>query len=188
MADLSNFRVAVIATDGFEEPELMQPVQALRKAGADVDIISIKSGNIQGFRHHDKGIRMNVDKQISDAEPDDYEALLLPGGALNADTLRIEPQVQSFVRAMDDAGKPIAFICHAPWVLISSGLVKGRTLTSYHTIFDDVRNAGASCKDEEVVIDNNWVSSRQPSDIPAFNREMIKLFSQFSTREHQTAA
>jgi protease I len=178
MAELSDLRVAVLATDGFEESELTEPVKALRGAGAIVDVISLKPGKIQAFRHHDKSIQVPVDRTLDEAKPEEYQALLLPGGALNADAIRIEPQVQAFVRAMNESARPMAVICHAPWILVSSKLVQGRTLTSYHTIQDDIRNAGGNWVDKEVVVDGNLVTSRKPDDLPAFNREMIKLFEQ----------
>lgn len=177
MPDLKNCRVAVIATDGFEEAELTEPVKALKDAGAWVDIVAPKSGQIQGFHHDTKTIKVDVDRTLDQATPDQYDAVLLPGGALNADHLRMVPQVQSFLQTMHTSGKPMAVICHAPWELVSAGLARGRTMTSYHTIQDDVRNAGATWVDREVVVDGNLVTSRQPSDIPAFNREMLNLFS-----------
>jgi protease I len=177
MAQLSNTRVAVIATDGFEEVELTEPVKALKDAGATVDVVSTKQGNIQAFRHHDKSITVPVDRTLDEVSPSEYDAVLLPGGALNADKIRVEPKLKSFLKESSSAGKPMAVICHAPWELISAGLAKGRTITSYHTIQDDVRNAGANWVDQEVVVDGNLVTSRQPSDIPAFNREMINLFA-----------
>jgi len=181
MTELSNLRVAVLATDGFEEAELTEPVGALKEAGATVEILSTKQGQIQAFRHHDKSIMVDVDRLLDEAQPEEYDAVLLPGGALNGDTLRMGSKVQSFLRQSQEAGKPIAAICHAPWELVSAGLVKGRTLTSYYTIQDDIRNAGGNWVDREVVVDDNWVTSRQPDDIPAFNREMLKLFSQKKT-------
>jgi protease I len=181
MTELSNVRVAVLATDGFEEAELTEPLRALKEAGATVEILSTQQGQIQAFRHHDKSIMVDVDRLLDEARSEEYDAVLLPGGALNGDTLRIEPKVQSFLRQIQQAGKPIAAICHAPWELVSAGLVKGRTLTSYYTIQDDIRNAGGNWVDKEVVVDGNWVTSRQPDDIPAFNREMLKLFSQKKT-------
>jgi len=153
-------------------------VNALKQAGAKVEVVSTKSGQIQAFRHHDKSIMVNVDQTIDAVQPSSYDAVLLPGGALNADTLRVEPKIKSFLKQIQDAGKPIAAICHAPWELISADIVQGRTLTSYHTVQDDIRNAGGNWVDREVVVDGNWVTSRQPDDIPAFNREMLKLFSQ----------
>lgn len=180
MADLTNLRVAVLATDGFEESELTEPVKALQAAGARVEILSTQKGEIQAFRHHEKGTMVSVDRLLDDARPDEYDAVLLPGGALNTDTLRAEPNVKTFLQQMQEAGKPFAIICHAAWELISANLVQGRTLTSYYTIQDDVRNAGGNWVDQEVVIDRNWVTSRQPDDIPAFNQALLKLFAKFT--------
>lgn len=177
MADLNNIRVAVLATDGFEQAELTEPVKALKEAGARVDVISPKSGQIQGFQHHDKGDMVPVDRTLDEASSNEYDAVVLPGGALNADAMRVEPKVQTFLKEAVAAGKPMAMICHAPWELISAGLVKGKTLTSYHTIQDDLKNAGANWVDQQVVVDGTLVSSRKPDDLPAFNREMIALFS-----------
>jgi len=177
MPNLQNIRVACIATHGFEEAELTEPVKALTEAGAQVDVVAPKSGSIQGFKHHDKSNTVPVDRTLDQATPDQYDAVLLPGGALNADAIRMEQKLQSFLKMFQQQGKPIAAICHAPWELVSAGLTKGRTLTSYHTIQDDIRNAGANWVDREVVVDGNWVTSRQPTDIPAFNREIITLFS-----------
>ena len=178
MSELSGLRVAVLATDGFEEPELTEPVKALREAGAQVTILSPKPGEIQGVRHDiDKTIKVKVDRTITGTSADEFDAIHLPGGALNADAMRMVPEVQAFLRAIQDAGKPISVICHAPWELVSAGLVRGRTLTSYHTLQDDIRNAGGRWLDREVVEDGNWVTSRQPGDLPAFNRAMLALFS-----------
>jgi protease I len=178
MIDLSELQFAVIATDGVEESELTEPMAALRNAHADVAILSPGKKRIQAFRHRDKSMYIDADLALEQAEPGRFDALLLPGGALNADALRAEPKVQSFIRLIQEAGKPIAAICHAPWELVSAGLVQGRKLTSYHTIQDDIRNAGGDWIDDEVVVDANWITSRQPDDIPAFNREMLALFSQ----------
>jgi protease I len=179
---LSHMRVAILASDGFEQAELEKPRKALEEAGAKTFVIAPKSGSksgkIQGFEHDEKGDKVSVDMTLDKAQPNDFDAVLLPGGALNADFLRAEKKAQEFIRSIDQAKKPIAVICHAPWLLVSAGLVKGRTLTSYHTIQDDIRNVGGNWKDEEVIRDGNWVSSRQPTDIPAFNREMIALFSE----------
>lgn len=180
MQKLTNLRVAVLVTDGFEESELVQPVRALKEAGATVEILSTKQGEIQAFRHHDKGGTVFADGLIEEARPESYDGVLLPGGALNADALRMDEKARAFLRSIQDAGKPIAAICHAPWVLISAGLVKGRTLTSYYTVQDDVRNAGGNWVDQEVVVDGNLVTSRQPDDTPAFNQEMLALFSQIT--------
>ncbi len=178
MSKLAGVRVAVIATDGFEEHELTEPVKALKDAGAEVTIVSIKDGQIQGVRSDmNKTVKIDVDRVIGEVSPDGFDAVHLPGGAVNADHLRMDPKVQAFLQAMQKAGKPIAAICHAPWELVSAGLVNGRKLTSYHTIQDDIRNAGATWLDQEVVEDGNGVTSRQPSDLPAYNRAMIALFS-----------
>jgi protease I len=175
---LTGFRVAILATDGVEDAELREPREALKNAGAQVTLIAPKKDTIQSFQHFDKKDHFNVDTLLGDADPKQFDGVLLPGGALNSDTLRVHPQAQEFVREMDRTGKPIAVICHAPWLLVSAELVKGRTLTSYHTIQDDVRNAGGKWQDEQVVRDRNWVSSRQPSDIPVFNQAMIDLFTE----------
>jgi len=180
--ELKGLRVAIVATDGYEEVELVEPRKALEAAGATIEVLAPRSGEIQGFKHHDKAGRTRVDRPLAEAKPADYDAVLLPGGGLNADALRAEKSAKSFVRAMQEANKPFAVICHAPWTLVSAGLVEGRRLTSYHTIQDDLKNAGADWVDEEVVVDRNWVTSRQPDDIPAFNREMLKLFAGSRTR------
>ncbi|HJT70721.1 MAG TPA: type 1 glutamine amidotransferase domain-containing protein [Terriglobales bacterium] len=175
---LEGMRVAILATDGVEDAELKEPKRALEEAGAKTTLFAPKAGKIYSMKHHDKASEYKVDETLEHADPEQFDAVLLPGGALNADTLRVQPRAQEFVRRVDQAGKPIAVICHAPWLLVSADMVRGRTLTSYHTIQDDLRNAGAKWQDEEVVQDKNWVSSRQPSDIPAFNKTMIELFSE----------
>jgi len=185
--NLQGVRVAILATDGVEEVELTGPRKALMEAGAKTMLVAPKSGRIQAMNHHDKSSHLSVDSTLATTRPEDFDALLLPGGALNADALRVEAAAQDFVRRMDQAGKPIAVICHGPWLLASAGLVKGHTLTSYHTIRDDVRNAGGQWVDEEVVRDQNWVSSRQPADLPAFNREMIALFSEKRNENRKVA-
>ena len=178
MSELTDFRVAVIATDGVEEVELTEPVKALRNAGARVTIVSLKPGPIQGVRQDlDKTAMIKVDRTIKDVSADEFDAVHLPGGTVNADTLRMIPEVQAFLQAMQAAGKPLTAICHAPWELVSAGLVRGRTLTSYRSLQDDIRNAGGRWVDREVVEDGNWVTSRQPGDLPAFNRAMLALFS-----------
>jgi protease I len=180
---LEGMRVAILLTDGVEDAELKEPRKALDQAGAKTTLFAPKSGKIYSMNHHDKAAQYDVDETLNGARSQEFDAVLLPGGALNADALRVHPRAQQFVRDMDEAGKPIAVICHAPWLLVSANLVRGRTMTSYHTIQDDVRNAGAKWQDVEVLRDRNWVSSRQPSDIPAFNRAMIELFA-----EHRQAA
>ena len=182
MNELNNFRVAMLATDGFEETELTEPKRALESAGARVDVIAPKPGEIQAFRHHDKSITVPVDRTLDEVRPGEYDAVMLPGGALNADALRVEPKLKQFLRAMWESGRPFAVICHAPWERVGSGLTEGRRLTSYHTIQDDLKNAGADWVDEEVVVDGQLVTSRQPDDLPAFNREMLRVFAKAGTR------
>ena len=177
MQELNNIRVAILASDGFEESELTEPRRALIEAGAQVDVIAPKTGEIQAFQHHDKSIKVPVDRPLDEAKASEYDAVMLPGGGLNADFMRAQPGVLSFLKEAAAAGKPMAVICHAPWELISAGLAKGRTMTSYHTIQDDLRNAGANWVDQDVVVDGSLVTSRQPDDLPAFNREMTKLFA-----------
>jgi protease I len=185
MSQLNDFRVAVLATDGVEETELTEPVTALKNAGAEVTIVSLKRGQIQGVRHDlDKTVKIDVDRAIEDVRAEDFDAVHLPGGTVNADSLRVVPEVQAFLRKIQEAGKPIAAICHAPWELVSAGLVRGRRLTSYHSLQDDIRNAGGNWIDREVVEDGNWVTSRQPADIPAFNRAMLNLFSRSLAASH----
>jgi protease I len=178
MFELTDFRVAVLATDGFEESELMEPVKALKDAGAMVSIVSPRPGPIQAVRNDiDKTVMVNVDCVLRNVSAEEFDAVHLPGGTVNADSMRMVPEVQAFLREMQDAGKPITAICHAPWELVSAGLVRGRTLTSYHSLQDDIRNAGGTWVDREVVMDGNWVTSRQPDDLPAFNRAMLALFA-----------
>ncbi len=172
--------VAILATDGFEQVELQQPMEALARAGAEVSIVSPKQGHIQGMHHADKGDEFPVDIPLAEADVRDFDALLLPGGLMNPDALRSNPEAVKFVRTFAEAGKPIAAICHAPWVLIEAGLVHGRRLTSWPAIQTDIRNAGGEWADEEVVVDGGIVTSRKPDDIPAFNREMIAQFAAFS--------
>ncbi len=173
---LNGMRVAMLVTEGFEEIEMTNPRRALEEAGARVDLIAPEGSQVQAFQHHDRGDTFRVDVPLNEASPEVYDAVMLPGGALSADKLRMERLAQDFVRQMNDDHKPVAMICHAPWLLISARLVKGRTLTSYYTLQDDVRNAGGNWVSEEVVVDNNWVSSRNPDDLPAFVKAMIHLF------------
>jgi protease I len=184
MSNLQDVRVAIIAMDGFEESELTEPRKALEGAGAEVDVISESEGEIQGYRHHDKAGKVRVDRTLDQVKASDYDCLMLPGGALNADAARNNPKVRTFIREMDSDGKPMAVICHAPWELISAGIVRGRKLTSWHTIEDDICNAGGEWVDREVVIDRNLVTSRGPKDLPAFNREMLSLFSRVHAGAH----
>ena len=178
MADvLKRKKVAILAADMFERVELEEPRKALEDAGADVEIVSIHDGEIQGFDHFDPANKVTVDRTVEEASADDYDALLVPGGVGNPDQLRGDENAVAFVRAFHDAGKPMAVICHGPWVLVESGVVRGKRLTSWPTLEMDIRNAGGEWADEEVVVDGNLVTSRKPDDIPAFNREMLRIFS-----------
>jgi len=176
--ELTNKRVAILAADGFEQAELEEPMQALKDAGAKVSIISINPGKIQGMHHLDKGDPFNVDLTLEEAEVGDFDALMLPGGLANPDTLRANAAAINLVRRFARAGKPIAAICHAPWLLIEANLVRGRQLTSWPNIQSDVRNAGGDWINQKVVVDNGIVTSRSPEDIPAFNKKMIEEFAE----------
>ncbi|MBV9825220.1 MAG: type 1 glutamine amidotransferase [Alphaproteobacteria bacterium] len=172
--DLRNMRVAVLATDGFEQAELTEPVNALRQNGAVVDIIAPQDGEIQGMQHHEKGDKFRVDRVLADTRPDEYAALVLPGGVANPDTLRIDKQAIAFIKHFVDAQKPIAAICHGPWTLIEAGAVRGKRITSWPSLQTDLRNAGADWVDEEVVVDQTLVTSRKPDDLPAFCAKLIE--------------
>ena len=178
MSDLKGIRVAILATDGVEQTELTEPRKFIDQLGAETTLLSPKAGQIQAMQHDEKGEKIKVDRVLEGADPNEFDAVLLPGGALNADQLRVNKDAQRFVQEIDRAQKPIAVICHAPWLLVSAGLTKGRKMTSYPTMQDDVRNSGAEWSDEQLVRDRNWVSSRQPSDIPAFHRGIAELFTQ----------
>ena len=175
--ELKGKRVAIIVTDGFEQIEMTSPREALEKAGATCVLIAPKE-EVQGFKHHDKADKFKCDLPLSKAEAADFDAVMLPGGVINADAIRIEKKAQQFVQEIDRAGKPIAVICHGPWLLISAGLMRGRTITSWPTLQDDLRNAGATWQDKECIRDSTWISSRKPDDLPVFNREMLKLFAE----------
>jgi protease I len=177
MATLKDLNVAILATDGFEQVELTGPRHSLQAEGARTVLISARTDPILGMHHDKPGDRFPVDLTFLQAatEPGVFDALLLPGGVVNADEIRIQPKAQEFVRAMFDAGKPVAVICHGAWLLISAGVVKGRKMTSWPSLQDDLRNAGAEWVDEEVVVDGKLVSSRKPDDIPAFNRAFIEV-------------
>lgn len=177
-SDLKGCKVAVLATDGVEQVELTEPVKALREVGAEVVVVAPKSGQIQGFDHHDKKDKIPVDRMLDQARPDEFEALLLPGGVISPDALRLEPKAIAFVKHFVTTGKPIAAICHGPWTLIDAGGVKGRKVTSWPSLQTDLRNAGADWVDQEVVTDHGLVTSRKPQDIPAFNRKMIEEFAE----------
>jgi protease I len=175
---LQGKNIAILATDGFEEVELLKPMEALTKEGATVEVVSLKAGEIQGFNHLMPDKRISVDQTLEEAEASDYDALVLPGGAYNPDQLRIDTEALKFVRAFADAGKPIGAICHAPWILINAGLAQGRTLTSWPSIRQDLKNAGANVVDKEVVVDTGLVTSRGPDDLPAFCNKLIEEFAE----------
>jgi protease I len=177
VADISGKKVAIVVDDYFEQPEFTGPRDALKQAGAEVTVISTEGGEIHGLNHVDPGDTFQSDMSPAEADPDDYDALILPGGAVNADSLRMDEDVQNWVRSFLEAGKPVAAICHAPWVLASANVLKGKTLTSWPTIQDDLKNAGAEWVNEEVHVDGNLITSRKPDDIPAFNREIISALS-----------
>lgn len=180
-------RVAILVANGFEQVELTEPRRTLEEAGARTDIVSPEDGRVRGWQHTEWGDSFDVDVPLGDADPEDYDALLLPGGVMNPDNLRRNPDAQRFVRAFFMAGKPVASICHGPWTLIDAGVVEGRSLTSYHTIQQDLKNAGATWLDEEVVVDHGLVTSRSPDDIPAFNRAMVEEFAAAGERRSQPA-
>ena len=175
---LDGKRVAIVATDGFEQAELSEPMKALQEAGARTEIVSVKPGQIQGWKHFDKADFFKVDRTVDQAKPDDYDALMLPGGVANPDQLRLHPKAIQFIKAFVDAKKPIAAICHGPWTLIDAGAVTGRKMTSWPSLKTDLRNAGAEWVDQEVVTDRGLVTSRKPDDLPAFNRKMIEEFAE----------
>ncbi len=174
--ELKGKRVAILVTDGFEQIEMTAPREALETAGATCVLIAPKE-EVQGFKHHYKTDKFKCDLPLAKADAADFDAVMLPGGVINADALRIEKKAQQFVQEIDRAGKPIAVICHGPW-LVSAGLVRGHTITSWPTLQDDLRNAGATWRDKECIRDGTWVSSRKPDDLPLFNREMVKLFAE----------
>jgi protease I len=173
---LENKKVAILVADGFEQVEMTKPREALKEAGAETKIVSPKSGQIQGMNHADKGDKFDVDLTLDAADPEEFDALMIPGGLMNPDELRGNPDALEFVRHFFEEGKPVAAICHAPWVLIDAGVIRGRTLTSWERIQTDVKNAGGKWVNEEVVVDNGLVTSRKPDDIPAFNKKMIEEF------------
>ena len=178
MADvLKGKKVAILAADMFERVELEEPRKALENAGADVEVVSIHAGEIKGFDHFDPANTVKVDRTVEEVSPDDYDALMVPGGVGNPDQLRGDQNAVAFVRGFHEAGKPMAVICHGPWVLVESGVVRGKRVTSWPTLETDIRNAGGEWTDAEVVVDGNIVTSRKPDDIPAFNREMLRIFS-----------
>jgi protease I len=175
MADLNGKRVAFLATDMVEQVELTKPWDAVEQAGGKPELISLEEGEIQGFDHYDKADTFQVDRTVADASVDDYDALVIPGGVGNPDTMRGDDDAVRFVREFMESGKPTAVICHGPWMLVEADVARGRKLTSFSSIQTDLKNAGANWVDEEVVVDGNLVTSRQPDDIPAFNEKLLEL-------------
>lgn len=185
MATLDGMKVAILVAEGFEQVELTEPRKALDEAGAQTRVVSPAKGEVQGWNHFDKGDKVKVDVALDDADAEDFDALLLPGGVANPDQLRMIPRAVEFVRGFFEAGKPVAAICHAPWTLIEAGVVNERSITSWPSLKTDLLNAGAKWVDREVVTDNGLVTSRKPADIPAFNRKMIE---EFAEGRHQPGA
>jgi len=177
MSTLQGKKIAILATDGFEEDELLKPLHALEAAGAQVDVVSTNGGWIKGWKHTDWGEEVAVDVELKSAKPEEYDALVLPGGVQNPDKLRQVPEAVRFVRHFLDERKPIAAICHGPWTLIEAGGVRGRTMTSWPSLKTDLSNAGARWVDQEVVVDEGLITSRKPDDLPAFDEKMVAEFA-----------
>jgi len=175
---LDGKKVAILVTDGFEQVEMTEPRRALDEAGADTVLVSPKDGRVKGWQHTEWGDEFAVDRPLASARADDFDALLLPGGVMNPDHLRQDTQAVSFVRDFFEAKKPVAAICHGPWLLVEAGVVEGRKVTSWPSIRTDLKNAGAEWVDQEVVTDQGLVTSRKPDDIPAFNRKMVEEFAE----------
>jgi protease I len=186
--ELTGKKVAILVTDMFEQVELTGPRKALQEAGARTELVSPAKGEVQGFNHFDKADKFPVDVPLDSAKAADYDALLLPGGVGNPDQLRMNPKAVEFARSFFDAGKPVAAICHGPWLLVEAGVVRGRTLTSWPSLKTDIQNAGGKWVDQEVVTDHGLVTSRKPDDIPAFNRKMIEEFREGVHQQQRRAS
>jgi protease I len=184
--ELQGKKIAFLATDGVEQIELVEPWKAVEHAGGEPELLSIQPGKIQGFEHLDKGEEFSVDKHVSQAEPDDYEGLVLPGGVANPDFLRMDDDAVRFVKNFFETGKPVGVICHGPWTLVEAGVVKGRKITSWPSLKTDITNAGGNWVDEEVVVDAGLVSSRRPADLPAFCAKIVEEFGE-DVHEEQAA-
>jgi protease I len=185
---LEGKRVAFLFTEGVEQVELTEPLDAARKAGADTDLISLDRGEVQMFNHLDKGDTIEADRAVADADPADYDGLVLPGGVANPDALRVDEDAVSFIRGFFEQDKPVAVICHGPWTLIEADVVRGRTLTSWPSLKTDLRNAGATWVDEEVHVDNGLVTSRNPDDLPAFCAKLVEEIAEGRHEQHVGAA
>ncbi len=170
-------KIAILATDGFEQVELTEPKKSLEDAGATTEIISPKSGEIKGWKFKEWGDKVKVSKTLDQAKVSDYDALVLPGGVINPDHLRMEPKAVQFVKDFAQSGKPVAAICHGPWTLVEAGVVRGRKMTSWPSLKTDLKNAGANWVDEQAVVDQNLITSRKPDDIPAFNQKIIEMLA-----------
>jgi protease I len=184
-AKLQGKKIAIVATDGFEQVELTEPKKALEAAGATVHVISPKPDQIKGWKFTDWGESTKVDKTLDEAKPEDYDGLVLPGGQINPDKLRIEPKAVAFVTEFFNSGKPVGAICHGPWMLVEAGVVKKKTLTSWPSIRTDIRNAGGHWVDEEVVTDENLTTSRKPDDLPVFSERLIQEMSRAKQSQKQ---
>lgn len=182
---LDGVRVAILVTDDFEQVEMTEPKKALEQMGATTTIISPHAGQVTGMNHDEKADSFKVDMTLDQANPNDFDAVLLPGGALNADDIRMNTKAQNFVKQIDASGRPIAVICHGSWLLVSANCVRGRTMTSWPSIQDDLRNAGAKWEDQQMVRDRNWVSSRGPQDLAAFSPAMVSLFAEYKNQKTQ---
>jgi deglycase len=185
--NLRGLKVAILIEDGFEQVEMVEPRRALDDVGAETHIVSPRDEEVRSWVFREWGEKFPVDTPLDEARPDDYDALLLPGGVINPDKLRMQPKAVEFVKAFFDAGKPVASICHGPWMVIEAGAARGRRIASWPSIKTDVRNAGGEWVDQEVVVDGALVTSRKPDDIPALNREMITLFGKARRQSRQTA-
>jgi protease I len=185
---LQGCKIAVLATDGVEQVELTSPWKAIKGEGATVELVSPKTGEIQGVNHMDKGDTFKVDRPVSAASPSDYQGLVLPGGVANPDFLRLEDDAVKFVRGFFDQGKPVAAICHGPWMLVEADVVRGRTLTSWPSLKTDIRNAGGTWVNEEVHVDSGLVTSRKPDDLKAFREKAIEEFARAMQMEHRAAS
>jgi protease I len=182
--ELKGLKVAILAADGFEQSELTEPRQALDEASATTEIVAPKDGRLHGWNQKEWGREVDVNRDLQSADPKEYDALVLPGGVMNPDTLRTLPDAFAFVRSFFEAGKPVAAICHGPWTVIESGAAKGHRMTSWPSLKTDIRNAGAEWVDEEVVVDGKLITSRKPDDLPAFNRALLKVFGETRARSN----
>jgi protease I len=185
--ELNGKRIAFLFADGVEQVELEQPLQAVRDAGADVDLVSLQDGEVQAFNHLDKGDTFPVDKAVADVRAEDYDGLVLPGGVANPDMLRTDEDAVAFTRAFFEQDKPVGVICHGPWTLVEAGVLKGRTITSWPSLQTDIRNAGATWVDEQVHVDNGLVSSRKPDDLPAFCAKVVEELAEGRHEQHAPA-